>query len=122
MADLKRIPWREWIPRRFWRIVAVVGAADEIPETLPAKCAVLVGTPLHPKWLAFDCPCKTGHRILVTLDTRHHPHWRIIDTDKLSILPSIDYWSTERRCHYMITGGQIIWVNNKKGRAHGRKR
>jgi hypothetical protein len=122
MANLIRIPWREWIPRRFWRIVAVVEAADQIPEKLPIKGAVLVGPPLRPKWLAFDCPCKTGHRILVTLDTAHHPHWRIINNNKLSISPSVDYCSKDLRCHYMITGGKIIWVKNKERHADDRKR
>ena len=122
MADIERIPWREWIPRRFWRVVATVEAADEVPERLPAKGAVVVGQPSHPKWLAFDCPCKTGHRILVTLDTDHYPHWTIINEARLTISPSVDYRSNDRRCHYVINGGQIIWVHHQEGRVHGRKR
>lgn len=122
MAGIKRIPWREWVPRRFWRVVATVEAADEIPERLPAKGAVLVGPPSHPKWLAFDCPCKGGHRIMITLDRGHYPHWTITNKAKLTISPSVDFRSNDRRCHYVINGGQIVWVQNQGGRTHGRKR
>ncbi len=88
MAHVTRIPWWEWIPGRFWRIVAAVEAADEIPKRLPRNGAVVVGTTQHPKWLAFDCPCETGHRILIALDPAHYPHWTIANQRKLSISPS----------------------------------
>lgn len=116
MARLKGFPLFDWIPGRSWRIVATVDAADEIPDKLPAKGAVLVGSPKHPKWLAFDCPCKTGHRILVSLDRAHFPHWTLYDAKKLTISPSIDYVSPERRCHYLVRGGKIFWVKQKEQR------
>jgi hypothetical protein len=122
VANVGRLPWWEWIPGRSWRIVATVEAADEIPLRLPPGGAVLVGTSRHPKWLAFDCPCKTGHRIMVTLDPAHYPHWTILDEKKLSLSPSVDYRALERRCHYRISRGKIFWVSKKEGRYHGRKR
>lgn len=66
-----KFSWKEWLPWRKWRIGAVVDAADEVPERLPPKVAVLVGSTAHPKWLAFDCPCGEVHRIVVSLDLRH---------------------------------------------------
>jgi hypothetical protein len=112
-----------WKPGRSWRIVATVEAADEIPIKLPAKGAVLVGSADHPKWLAFDCPCKTGHRhrIMVTLDRARYPHWTLHDAKKLTISPSIDCVSPEHRCHYLVRGGKIFWVKEKEKR-RGRKR
>ena len=121
MGSLGRFPLWEWIKGRLWRIVATVDAADEIPERLPSKGAVLVGSSEYPKWLAFDCPCKTGHRIMVSLDRAHSPHWTLHDPKKLTIWPSIDYISPERRCHYVVRGGKIIWVKAKEKR-RGRKR
>ena len=122
MASIGRLPWWEWIPGRSWRIVATVEAADEIPVRLPPSGAALVGSSRHPKWLAFDCPCKTGHRILLTLDPVHYPHWTILDDKKLSVSPSVDYRAPGRRCHYLVRRGKIVWVNEKEGRHRGRKR
>lgn len=114
MAGLKRISWWQWItfPGRKWRIVTTVDAADEIPERLPAHGVVLVGSLEHPKWIAFDCPCKSGHRIIVALDRAYSPHWRITSIKKLSITPSIDYCGTGRRCHYFITKGRTVWARD----------
>jgi len=122
VASVGRFSLWNWITGRYWQIVATVDAADEIPDHLPAKAAVFVGSPEHPKWLAFDCPCKTGHRIMVTLDRAHRPHWTLHDSKKLTISPSIDYISGDRRCHYLIRGGKILWVKEREKRQHGRKR
>lgn len=122
MARLGRIPFWEWIPRRAWRIVAVVEAADEIPPRLPSRGAVLVGSREHPKWLAFDCPCKSGHRIMVTLDPAHRPHWVVTRGNKLSLIPSVNYRGGGRRCHYLIRNGGIMWVNDMEVGSHDRDR
>lgn len=119
MAGLGKIPFWEWIPRRTWRIVASVEAADEIPDRLPSCGAVLVGSLQQPKWLAFDCPCKSGHRIMVTLDPTHRPHWVVRDSRKLSVSPSVDYRNSDRRCHYYVDNGKITWVKDIKGGLHG---
>jgi hypothetical protein len=115
MVGVGRIPFWEWIPGRAWRIVAAVEAADEIPDRLPPRGAVVVGSLEKPKWLAFDCPCKTGHRIMVTLDPTHRPHWAIKRIKKLSICPSVDYRAPERRCHYFVINGKIKWVHDTQG-------
>jgi hypothetical protein len=121
MAGVVRIPFWEWIPGRAWRIVAAVDAADEIPERLPSHGAVIVGSLQRPKWLAFDCPCKTGHRIMVSLDPAHRPHWVITGEKKLTITPSVDYRTTGRRCHYLVTNGKIMWVKEMEGRIRARR-
>lgn len=88
-------------------------AADEVPERLPPNSAVLVGSLNHPKWLVFDCPCNSGHRIMLTLDPSHWPYWKIKNIEKLTISPSIDFRSPARRCHYFIWRGKVEWARNK---------
>lgn len=122
MGSLGRFPWWEWIRGRSWRIVATVEAADEIPEHLPPCGAVLVGSIQQPKWLAFDCPCRTGHRIMITLDPAHYPYWTVFDEKRLSISPSVDYRTPARRCHYLILRGRVLWVREREDRRHGGKR
>lgn len=113
MASVSAISWWHWLPHFSWRIVAIVEAADEIPLRLPRKGVVLVRSQQRPKWLAFDCPCHTGHRIMITLDATHSPHWNLVSKRKLTVWPSIDYRVPGRRCHYSIKSGRTIWVHNK---------
>lgn len=115
MARIGRIPFWEWLPGRPWRVVATVEAADEVPSHLPPCGAVIVGSVQRPKWLAFDCPCGTGHRIMVTLDPAHRRHWRISRAKKLTITPSIDYQTDVRRCHFYVIKGRIRWIKNEEG-------
>lgn len=123
MAAVNRIRWWEWwIPFRPWRIVAVVEAADEIPAKLPAKGAIVVGTRERPKWIAFDCPCKSGHRIMITLDPAHQPHWSIIAGRRLTLSPSVDCHDNGRRCHYFVRHGSVQWVKDHRGGYRGTKR
>lgn len=114
MASVIRIPWWQWFPRRSWRIVLVIEAADEIPPRLPRNGVAFVGTRQQPKWLAFDCPCHTGHRVMVTLDAGHSPHWTLVKEKKLTLWPSVDYRVLGRRCHYIIKNGRIIWLPDKE--------
>lgn len=93
-----------------------VEAADEVPSRLPRNGVVLVGSRERPKWVVFDCPCRTGHRIMVSLDSSHSPHWRIVGDNKLTIWPSFYYRTTVQRCHYVIKHGQVVWVCDKEHR------
>ena len=97
------LPWRRW------RIVGQVLAADQVPERLPHRGVVLAGAP-RTTWAAFDCPCRTGHRLLVNLDTNRRPYWRITSRKPLSIHPSIDNITPDRRCHFTIRAGKIAWA------------
>jgi len=116
MAKLAEIPWWQWIPGRAWRIVSVVAAADEIPTRLPTRGIVLVGNKQRTKWLAFDCPCHTGHRIMINLDPAHYPCWTVSTDKDLTISPSIDYQTAKRRCHYFIKRGRTVWTSQLRGR------
>lgn len=113
MESLK-FSWLEWLPWRSWRLVGTVEAADEVPMTLPPKGAVLVGTSTYPKWLAFDCPCRQNHRIMVTLDVHHKPHWDLLPGKRLTLSPSVDAWRGGKRCHYVIRNGRTLWVRHEE--------
>jgi hypothetical protein len=112
MANVNNISWWQWVPvpGRSWRIVQIVEAADELPKRLPRNAAVLVGSYDKPKWLAFDCPCRIGHRVMLNLDPGRRPHWKIADKKKLTVSPSVDWNNSGRVCHYFIRSGRVIWV------------
>lgn len=101
-----------------WRICMQVESADEVPEHLPTRGAVLVGSVTRPKWLAFDCPCAKKHRILVNLDSGRYPYWVVSKRPDLTLRPSVDYKGSDGRCHYLIRKGRVIWV--KEGTGHDR--
>jgi hypothetical protein len=104
------IPWLNWLPRRRWRIVARVEAADEVPNRLPRRGVVVAGPQSDPHWLVFDCPCRAGHRVMLNLDKRRRPHWNVVQDEPLTVRPSVDDHIAERRCHFILREGRIRWV------------
>jgi hypothetical protein len=101
---------RRLLPDRKWHVAMRVAAADEMPGNIPAFTAVMVGTDADPKWLAFDCPCGTGHQIMLNLDRRRSPSWTVTNTRRLTIKPSVDAYRPERRCHYFVRQGKVKWA------------
>jgi hypothetical protein len=109
-----RIRWWHWLPifRRV-RCIGAVESADEIPDRLPRAAAVLVSSAGRHKWIAFDCPCGVGHRILLNLDQSRSPAWIIsAQSGLLSISPSVDYYDRMKRCHYFVRAGKVNWVGD----------
>lgn len=101
--------WLRW-PRRKWRVVEVVDAAYDIPERIPRRGAVIVGTPEKPTWIAFDCPCSERHRVMLNTDVRRRPTWSVKTTKALTLAPSVDETRGTKRCHYVIRNGNVRWV------------
>jgi len=112
MAEGMRIAWHQWLPFRRWRILGQVDAADEVPERLPRNGAVIVGSEALPKWLIFDCACRSGHRVMLNLDLNRNPRWHLVATKPLSVTPSIDYAGSQRRCHYYVRNGRTAWAKD----------
>jgi Family of unknown function (DUF6527) len=104
--------WAYVFPGSRWKVSATVAEADLVPDRIGADSAVLVGTKALPKWLVFDCPCNSGHRIMLNLSKTRRPFWRIIHGQYLTVKPSIDFEENGRRCHYLIRNGHIIWVGD----------
>ena len=117
MAGIKRlIAWWQSLPLPWqaWRIVGQVDAGDDVPDRLPAKGIVLVGAPGSATWAAFDCPCRTAHRLMVNLDRARHPFWNVDSLKPLTICPSIDDITLERRCHFVVRSGRIYWAHHNR--------
>lgn len=93
-----------------------VESADEIPDKLPKNTAVIVGSATQPKWIAFDCPCRSGHRIMLNLDRGRSPFWQLSTVDgPLSLSPSVNYYDGRRRCHYFVRNGKVDWMGDTFG-------
>lgn len=97
--------------RRF-RVVQYVEAADEIPDELPMRGAVVVGSRDQSTWIAFDCPCDERHRVMLNLDARRKPTWSLRNGKPLTLNPSIDERRPGKRCHYFIRAGRVQWAHN----------
>lgn len=112
MADAMKIAWWDWLPFWRWRLVGTVESADEVPDKLPRNSVVLVGTSNSMKWIIFDCPCRTGHRIMLNADIARRPNWAVQNWERLTIFPSVDFRGDHMRCHYFIRGGRILWAKD----------
>lgn len=102
----------DWLPFGRWHIDARYSDIDDVPDDLPRKGAVLVTAPGRIKWIIFNCPCGTGHRIMLNGDQARRPYWGITSTKPLSIWPSIDFQGSDRRCHYFIRNGRTHWTRD----------
>jgi len=105
-----RIPWWKWLPVYRWRLVGTAQSADEVPDKLPRNGVILVADSGRAKWLVFDCPCRTGHRIMLNADQKRFPFWTINPAPMLTLSPSIDSREKHRRCHFFIRNGRITWA------------
>jgi Family of unknown function (DUF6527) len=95
---------------RRWKNSITVASVDDVPDRIPKRHAVLVGSSAFAKWLVFDCPCGRGHRVMLNLDTSHYPHWLISSKTPMTLVPSVDEVSKFGHCHYIVRDGRIRWV------------
>jgi hypothetical protein len=81
-----------------------------LPNPLPARCLYVLGDP--PQWAKFNCPCGTGHDIMLRIDDAGS--WRLTTSRwrrRPTVRPSVDAEGPGgRRCHYWITNGRVSWV------------
>lgn len=111
---MMKLSWREWLPFRRWRIAATVEHADDIPERLPNRVIVVVGSSTFPKWAAFKCPCGRGHTVMLNLDAGRWPAWSLTRScsGKISFAPSVDYLDAGRRCHFFLRDSKVLWAKD----------
>ena len=105
MGILKRIYY--W---RRWKADSRVDSVGDVPDVIPPRHAVRVGTSNFDKWLVFDCPCRRGHRVMLNLDVEHRPRWSIGDGYLLDLGPSVDEVSRVGYCHYVVRAGRVQWI------------
>jgi hypothetical protein len=85
-----------------------------LPNPLPARRLYLLGDP--PQWAVFNCPCGTGHDIMLRIDNTGS--WRLTTSrwrQWPTVRPSVDAEGpNQRRCHYWITDGRVSWVPTRR--------
>jgi hypothetical protein len=108
------IRWWDWFPFQSWRVVEIVADADDVAQRLPRNGISLVGGGGTLKWLVFDCPCQSGHRIMLNVDPARKPFWRVHVSGRrrVTVMPSVDYSDPAKRCHYFVRRGRIIWAKS----------
>jgi hypothetical protein len=108
------IRWWDWIewPWRRWQVDGWLDAADEVPEKLPPRSVIAIGSEDYPKWAVFDCPCGRGHRIMLSLSSGSSRRWHLEAMKPITLAPSIDSWHAGVRCHYFIRNGKVLWVRD----------
>lgn len=102
----------EWASRRRWRVTGSYADLDDVPEVLKTREIAIVATPQFVKWIIFECPCRTGHRIMVNADPSRKPAWDLRAKLPATIWPSVDFANHERRCHYSIVNGRTHWAKD----------
>jgi hypothetical protein len=112
MARLMIRNFLEWASGRRWRVTGTYDDIDDVPEVLKSREIAVVVAPKFVKWIIFDCPCRTGHRIMVNADPSRKPTWSLRARLPASVAPSIDYEDHERRCHYWIRNGRTHWTKD----------
>ena len=100
-----------------WAIEMTVSDIDDVPTRIPMRRAYLVAASKLEKWLVFDCPCNSGHQIMLNLDPSRLPYWRLLTSrgQRITVSPSVDYGGADRRCHFLIQQGRIIWIGDASG-------
>lgn len=84
----------------------------------PRRGIAVVDGGRGPSWIAFDCPCRRRHRLLISLSEHIRPCWRLTGRRRPSLHPSIDVVEDGVRCHFWLTDGTIKWA----GVSHERRR
>ncbi len=87
-----------------------VNSVFDVPDHLPRNTGVVVRKGDADQWLAFDCPCRARHRVMLNLDQRAWPVWTVHESAPLTLVPSVDEKTEHGRCHYVIKKGKIRWV------------
>lgn len=111
-----RVRWWKWLPRRRYAVVCTVPAADLIPHRLPRRGLAIVDDGRGPAWIAFDCPCRRRHRLLISLSEPIRPYWHLTIEQRPSLTPSVNVSEEEHRCHFWLKNGSIQWVGNSDQR------
>lgn len=116
----------DWWRRRRFRSaridkIVVYDRQAELPESISRRTLAVVGSLERPKWAALECPCGTGHRLIVNLSPNHRPAWEITNgAGGLSMSPSIDYDDGDRHCHFWLRRGRVHWCSDAQRGASDR--
>jgi hypothetical protein len=104
--------------------LAVYPTQGSLPDDLDRHELALVGSSFGAaKWAVFECPCGTGHRIMVPLNHRTGSSWRVSTTaGRPSLRPSVDSLDDGRRCHFWLRDGRVYWSPSRRRGRHAPRR
>ena len=105
---LRRLPGTRYLPWRYV-VTGTVQAADEVPQHLGPRTAIVVINNGKPSWVAFDCPRHRHERLLVNLASHPRPHWTLAPGPRLTLTPSVDAVHNGQHCHFWIRNGKVEW-------------
>lgn len=73
-------------------------------------CIVKGGTP---RWALFQCPCRCGNVVTLSLQPVHRPHWRLTHShaERPTLHPSV--WR-DKGClsHFWLRDGRVSWCSD----------
>jgi hypothetical protein len=67
-----------------------------------------------PMWALFRCPCGCGQVISLSLQSIHHPNWKInkSSTGRPTLYPSVSQ-NKGCRSHFWVEDGRVHWCGKK---------
>lgn len=82
-------------------------------EEVAAGEFYVVGRDGNPRWVMFQCPCKCGEVITLSLQKIHRPHWALdCSTKNMPTLHPSVWRNAGCRSHFWIRDGKILWCND----------
>src|SRR5438445_40773 len=92
------------------------------PASLPRHVIAVIGTRENPKWASFECPCGTGHPIMVNLSSAYSPTWRLSNGKRgPSLSPSVDFRDSYTHCHFWLRDGRVRFTPDSRRRRRRRR-
>lgn len=87
-------------------------AVATMPKNLDRHVLALAGDPVT--WAVLHCPCGHGHQLRIRVRPNGNAVvWRVTETDLgPSLFPSVDFVSSDRRCHFWLDRGRVKWVRD----------
>jgi hypothetical protein len=95
--------------RRRYSGLRVVQRVSEVPDNT-GSVIYLVQRNDTLLWAIFDCPCRTGHRLSVTLRAGDHPHWTLRQEGNLATMYPSLWYHDHCHSHFWITRNQVRWL------------
>jgi hypothetical protein len=94
---------------------------SEVPTRLPRRALAVSGSPENPRWVSFECPCGTGHTIMVNLSTKRPPFWTLsLGGGGPSLSPSVNFNDAYTRCHFWVRDGRVNFTRDSRRRRRRR--
>ncbi len=100
---------REVFRRKKYTAIRVVERVSDVPENTKDLIYIVQRDGVQ-QWAILACPCRSGHKITVTLRKHDDPHWAAtIKGRSASLVPSL--WFHEGcRSHFWIKNNRVDWV------------